>query len=71
MLYRNIRTGAEFDSLCPVSGEYWVPVRKAEEPKKVNLSEMTVAQLKGYALENGVDIGKATKKADIIKAISG
>ncbi len=69
MLYRNIRTGAEFDSLCPVSGEYWVPVRKAE--KKVNLSEMTVAQLKQYALENGVDIGKATKKADIIKAISG
>ncbi len=69
MMYRNIRTGAEFDSLCPVSGEYWVPVRKAE--KKVNLSEMTVAQLKEYALENGVDIGKATKKADIIKAISG
>jgi len=69
MMYRNIRTGAEFDSLCPVSGEYWVPVRKAG--KKVNLSEMTVAQLKEYALENGVDIGKATKKADIIKAISG
>lgn len=69
MLYRNIRTGAEFDSLCPVSGEYWVPVREAE--KEVNLSEMTVAQLKQYALENGVDIGKATKKADIIIAISG
>lgn len=69
MLYRNIRTGAELDSLCPVSGEHWVPVREAK--KEVNLSEMTVAQLKGYALENGVDIGKATKKADIIKAISG
>ena len=71
MLYRNIRTGAEFDSLCPISGEDWVPVREAEEPKEVNLSEMTVAQLKEYALENEIDIGKATKKADIIKAISG
>lgn len=71
MLYKNMKTGAEFNSLCPVSGEDWVPVREAEEPKQVNLSEMTVAQLKEYAFENGIDIGKATKKADIIKAISG
>ena len=71
MLYKNMKTGTIIDSPCPVSGEYWVPVREAEEPKQVNLSEMTVAQLKEYAFENGIDIGKATKKADIIKAISG
>jgi hypothetical protein len=97
MLYRNIRTGAEFDSPCPISGEDWIPVPpenntvsagrgkgfdfdllvvdeeyagKAKQ-EEINLSEMTVAQLKEYALENEIDIGKATKKADIIKAISG
>lgn len=33
------------------------------------LEEMTVAQLKAYAAENGIDMNGATKKADIIEAI--
>ena len=34
------------------------------------LEEMTVAKLKDYAAEKGIDLGKATKKADIIAAIN-
>lgn len=34
-----------------------------------NLDGMTVAQLKEFAEENGIDIGGATKKQDIIDAI--
>ncbi len=35
-----------------------------------NLDGMTVAQLKEFAKENGIDIGEATKKQDIINAIA-
>ena len=34
-----------------------------------NLDGMTVAQLKEFAKENGIDIGDATKKQDIIDTI--
>lgn len=34
-----------------------------------NLDGMTVAQLKEFAKENGIDIGEVTKKQDIIDAI--
>lgn len=34
-----------------------------------NLDGMTVAQLKEFAKENGIDIGEATRKQDIIDAI--
>ena len=35
-----------------------------------NLDGMTVAQLKEFAKEKGIDIGEATKKQDIIDAIA-
>ena len=35
-----------------------------------NLDGMTVAQLKEFAKENGIEIGVATKKQDIIDAIA-
>lgn len=38
--------------------------------KSFNLDGMTVAQLKEFAKENGIDIGEATKKQDIIDAIA-
>lgn len=41
----------------------------AEVEKDVNIDTMTVAQLKEFAEENGIDIGGATKKQDIIDAI--
>lgn len=34
-----------------------------------NLDGMTVAELKSFAKENGIDIGDASKKQDIIDAI--
>ena len=37
--------------------------------KVVDLNTMTVDQLHGYAEENEIDLGDATKKADIIAAI--
>lgn len=38
--------------------------------KSFNLDGMTIAQLKEFAKENGIDIGEATKKQDIIDAIA-
>lgn len=35
----------------------------------VDLSEMSIKELKAYAEENGIDIGDATKKAEIITMI--
>ena len=41
-----------------------------EEPMQAKpLEEMTVAELKAHAAENGIDLNGATKKADIIEVI--
>ena len=43
---------------------------KAEnEEQKDNLDEMSVAKLKAFAEERGIDLGNAKKKADILKAM--
>ena len=42
---------------------------KEENTEAPALEEMTVANLKAYAAENGIDIGTATRKAAIIEAI--
>lgn len=47
----------------------FTPDAVAEVEKDVNIDTMTVAQLKEFAEENGIDIGGATKKQDIIDAI--
>lgn len=36
----------------------------------IDLSEMTVAELKEFAAENEIDLGSATRKDDIIKIIA-
>lgn len=43
---------------------------KEENTEPPALEEMTVAELKAYAAENSIDLGTATKKADIIAAIN-
>lgn len=48
----------------------FAPDAVAEVEKDVNIDTMTVAQLKEFARENGIDIGEATKKQDIIDAIA-
>ena len=42
---------------------------KEENTEAPSLEEMTVANLKAYAAENGIDLGTATRKAAIIEAI--
>lgn len=50
------------------SGAIVIVPAKAEESEK-SLDAMKVEELKAYAEENGIDISKAQKKADIIAAI--
>lgn len=39
------------------------------EEAETNVDEMTVDELKAYAAANNIDLGEATKKADILAAI--
>lgn len=40
-----------------------------EEVGEADLTKMKVAELKSFAEQNGIDLGDATSKADIISAI--
>ena len=40
------------------------------EPSGTDLSKLTVAELRKYAKDNGIDLGAATTKADIITIIA-
>lgn len=42
-----------------------------EEKKEKTVDEMTVDELKVYAVANEIDLGEATKKADILEVIKG
>lgn len=49
---------------------YHKTVKAVEEKAAVEaVEEMTVAELKAYAAANNIDLGEATKKADILAAI--
>jgi len=41
--------------------------KDSEEPKA--LADMTVPELKAYAKENAIDLGEATRKADVLAVI--
>lgn len=41
----------------------------AAESKILNLKKMTLTELKDYAAENNIDLGGATRKADIVALI--
>lgn len=47
------------------------PQPEDDEPETEDLSEHTVAELRALADERGVDLGEATRKADIIEALGG
>ncbi|OAB25244.1 hypothetical protein PMSD_28075 [Paenibacillus macquariensis subsp. defensor] len=40
-----------------------------EENKEKSLDKMNLGELKEYAIENGIDLGEATKKPDILATI--
>ena len=43
--------------------------KEGSEQERVDFDGMKVAELKAYAEENGIELGEATKKADILAAI--
>jgi len=45
------------------------PPRPATPAPSVDLAALTVAELRAYAAENGIDLGGATRKADILRAL--
>ena len=45
--------------------------QEPETPAEIDLDGMTVKALKEYADEHGIDLGNATKKADILDRIKG
>lgn len=53
-----------------VEGGVVAPEARNESPPP-SLEDLTIAQLREFALENDIDLGEATKKADIIAAING
>lgn len=42
----------------------------SSEPSETDLSKLTVAELRKYAKDNGIDLGAAATKADIITIIA-
>jgi hypothetical protein len=55
----------------PAAGDDDIPDTDVDESEDapVNLDALTVPELKDYAAANAIDLGDATKKADIIAAI--
>lgn len=49
-----------------VKGEYTAPEKEKEEK---SISDLSIAQLKAYAEEKEIDLGKAKKKDDILAII--
>lgn len=56
---------AATNAAAKVESGAWVEVETEDKP----LEKRSVAELKTYADENGVDLGEATKKVDILAAI--
>lgn len=44
-------------------------VIKVDEPETLTFETMKIEELKAYAIDNGIDIGKAKKKAEILAII--
>lgn len=86
MLYKNTKTGAVIDTPCTVVGGDWVNAEAetklnsqsiedvaeaaGDGKKSLDLSELTVAELRVFATENGINLESATRKDDIIKMIA-
>lgn len=67
MIYRNTKTGVILDSPCDISGGDWVEEKDLIEglPK-----DATIARMKDYAEEHGIDLGDAKKKDEIAAVLA-
>ena len=68
MLLRRYHNKKEADVVAEAAKEAEEAANE-EAADIVAAEEMTVAELKAYAAENNIDLGEATKKADILAAI--
>lgn len=59
--------GDEAEREAPATG---TPMSEAEGDELIDLESMTVDQLKAFAAEHEYALGEATKKAEIIEAIT-
>ena len=49
----------------------WIEWNNAHGESDDGLDSMTVAELRSYAADNEIDLGDATRKADILEVIAG
>lgn len=57
------------DEAAEAEATGWFKVEAIVEADDANLDAMTVDELKAFAAANSIDLGTATKKADILSAI--
>lgn len=58
------------DSTAALLGSEWVDAESPARPEGAPSTSWKVADLKAHAEENGIDLGDATKKEDIVAAIT-
>ncbi|WP_223690105.1 DUF7302 family protein [Leifsonia poae] len=72
---RNAGTGAVMsvsDEIAERLGPEWVDADKAETPRSDTPdASWKVSELKAYADEHGIDLGKAKSKPEILAAVAG
>ena len=69
--YKHVTSGAVVSVRDDkVLGSEWGPIEGSTTKGESPDSTWKVADLKAYADENGIDLGDATKKDDIVAAIS-
>lgn len=70
--YKHVTSGAVVSVRDDkVLGSEWGPADGTDTRSESPDSTWKVADLKAYAADNGVDLGDATKKDDIVAAIAG
>lgn len=70
---RNAQTGAVVNVSEETAVRLGAPWREADASELSETPDSTwkVADLRAYADENGIDLGEATKKADILDVLAG
>lgn len=61
------KCAGRLDSIAAVRDER----RDEQQPRETELEELTVAELREFAVQRGIALGEAKKKAEILEAIKG
>lgn len=65
------KCAGRLDSITAVQDEQQDEQRDERQANETKLEELTVAELREFAEQRGVDLGEAKKKAEILEAIKG